>query len=672
MSKLITLLLFTTLLSLAVAARGDKPDNHVTEEEDESLDDMNLDRLRKEVKTLRRSFLKFKRSGGSAKGSKTLCESASDQMSQKINQELSGLRTQLQTSDSMKSLRSELQYGMGSVRAEVEGKVNSMRAEFESALASLKSELKSSVAEIKSELGGDMGDLRSEMQYNVNSACSGEKEITTALSDLQSGLMTARADLESRLVTTRAELEQRMTSIRSELEGGLLGMQSIFKTDVVSVRSDLQDMISNIRAEQQDRLNTARSDLQMGFTMAQSGLQNSLSSLQGDLVNTVSTTKTAIADIKAELPASIATFKAEIQSDLAKMNTEVQGHVGMIESELQQELSGIMGKVQQIATEQSQLSYNATMQQREWAEARSQLKKTVQDLKTELQKDMAALKAELVDSVTSARAGMEREAEVKRMEGLVNVSLLTDQALQLRTEVEDMVSNVQSELDVKVTELLAKVATTESKLASEAIDRDAALLSLAANITTTNNALQARLRTAQQLSRNVRGSTFVRWGRAVCPNDTSQLVYKGIVGGSSYDSDGGASNRLCLTLAPQPGNVTGARTYIYGAEYKFQGHNDLDVVCAVCRVQHATTIMVPGTHTCPPGWVPQYTGHLTAGMVGHRASSEYLCLDSNPQHRPGSKEIRNGALFYYVYAECGSLPCPPYSSMYISCVVCSR
>ena len=146
----------------------------------------------------------------------------------------------------------------------------------------------------------------------------------------------------------------------------------------------------------------------------------------------------------------------------------------------------------------------------------------------------------------------------------------------------------------------------------------------------------------------------------------------GVVGGSSYDTDGGAANRLCLTLVPQAANVTGARTYIYGAEYKFSEHHDLDVVCAVCHTPLPTTLMVPGTHACPAGWSLQYTGHLTAGMVGHRAASEYLCLDSNPEHRPGSQEIRNGALFYYVFTQCGSLPCPPYTNMYVSCVVCSR
>ncbi|XP_025112797.1 short-chain collagen C4-like isoform X3 [Pomacea canaliculata] len=166
-------------------------------------------------------------------------------------------------------------------------------------------------------------------------------------------------------------------------------------------------------------------------------------------------------------------------------------------------------------------------------------------------------------------------------------------------------------------------------------------------------------------------SSYIRWGRSECPNG-SEIVYRGFVGGSSYDSDGAAANRLCLTATPRPSDITGARTYIYGAEYKFAEHHDMDVVCAVCRARLAVTVMVPGTDVCPEGWTLQYAGHLTAGMVGHRAASEYLCLDANPEHRPGSHESRNGALFYYVFAQCGSLPCPPYTNMYLTCAVCSR
>ena len=102
--------------------------------------------------------------------------------------------------------------------------------------------------------------------------------------------------------------------------------------------------------------------------------------------------------------------------------------------------------------------------------------------------------------------------------------------------------------------------------------------------------------------------------------------------------------------------------FIYGAEYEYIGsHHNHDVPCSVCRALQSTTIMVPATRTCPPGWTAQYTGHLTSQYKDHFAT-EYLCLDGSPEDTDYSRtRDDNGFLFYYVTAQCGSLPCPPTS-----------
>ena len=113
-----------------------------------------------------------------------------------------------------------------------------------------------------------------------------------------------------------------------------------------------------------------------------------------------------------------------------------------------------------------------------------------------------------------------------------------------------------------------------------------------------------------------------------------------------------------------------------GAEYEFTtgsiATND-DVPCAVCSVQSSSSVlMVPAKNVCPSGWKIQYSGLLVGQYHGH-SSREFLCLDGNAQYFEGTRQDRNGLLFYPAVAICGSLPCPPYVNMeHLSCAVCAK
>ncbi|XP_041379664.1 uncharacterized protein LOC121392576 [Gigantopelta aegis] len=70
------------------------------------------------------------------------------------------------------------------------------------------------------------------------------------------------------------------------------------------------------------------------------------------------------------------------------------------------------------------------------------------------------------------------------------------------------------------------------------------------------------------------GVVFIRWGRTnfVLQTNDTELLYKGKVGGSSYDETGGGANYICLPNEPEflsytPGTST-IQVYIYGAEYE--------------------------------------------------------------------------------------------------------
>lgn len=171
-------------------------------------------------------------------------------------------------------------------------------------------------------------------------------------------------------------------------------------------------------------------------------------------------------------------------------------------------------------------------------------------------------------------------------------------------------------------------------------------------------------------------SVYVRWGSSSCPDGT-ETVYEGVVGGGHFSHGGDATNALCLPPDPvyDKHDIPTYVAYLYGAEYETtpQSPHDLDVVCAVCRTADATTLMVPGTNTCRPGWSRQYSGYLMAGYHTHAIGSQYYCIDKGLEVDDNSVRSDNGKLFYYVVGQCGSLPCPPYKQDgIVTCVVCSK
>ncbi|XP_072032190.1 uncharacterized protein [Amphiura filiformis] len=179
-------------------------------------------------------------------------------------------------------------------------------------------------------------------------------------------------------------------------------------------------------------------------------------------------------------------------------------------------------------------------------------------------------------------------------------------------------------------------------------------------------------------------AVYIRWGRTVCPV-TASLVYKGLAGGKWFEHTGSGSNYLCLPEDPdyddyQAGDH-GERATIYSAEYQilsfppFEGKHNHDVPCVVCQANIRTSLlMIPAKQTCPDTWTLEYYGYLMAESQSH-SSSEFVCVDRNPEIRAGSITDQNGALFYPVESQCniGNLPCAPYiDGAELTCVVCTK
>ena len=193
-----------------------------------------------------------------------------------------------------------------------------------------------------------------------------------------------------------------------------------------------------------------------------------------------------------------------------------------------------------------------------------------------------------------------------------------------------------------------------------------------------NEDIQARLQYYSRM-KDPGGSTYVRWGRTTCP-ETSELVYEGYAGGGSYSEAGAGTNYLCLPKDPewvdeQSPSYVG---YIHGAEYQthssmFDSIKDHDVPCAFCHTNSTNVFVLPAKQTCPTGWTQEYFGFLMSERNTHSSSKEFICMDRNPESITGSYVDRQGALFHFQKAVCGSLPCPPYiNRRELMCVVCTK
>ncbi|XP_070176829.1 uncharacterized protein [Littorina saxatilis] len=252
-------------------------------------------------------------------------------------------------------------------------------------------------------------------------------------------------------------------------------------------------------------------------------------------------------------------------------------------------------------------------------------------------------------------------------------ALLAQQAIELSSLKDKLHALEISQLTAK-----SELQSTKSELQSTKSELQSTKSELKGELQASQAKLESKVEKLSLSASAVKkepGSSFVRWGRKTCPNNTT-LVYTGVAGGKPFHKKGSGTNRLCLTRTPQFDNTAKPPLYgvLYGAEYQdIPGHHDHDVPCSVCLAPQSTTIMVPATLTCPPGWTPQYTGHLASERNVHHYGGEYVCLDGNPEHDSSGVRNDNGLLFYLVVTVCGSLPCPPYiNDKVVTCVVCSK
>ncbi|XP_062574459.1 short-chain collagen C4-like, partial [Saccostrea cucullata] len=186
------------------------------------------------------------------------------------------------------------------------------------------------------------------------------------------------------------------------------------------------------------------------------------------------------------------------------------------------------------------------------------------------------------------------------------------------------------------------------------------------------------------------GAVYTRWGRYECPQNDTELVYKGFTGSSYYTHTGGSVNYICLPYDPLWGKyndvIKNDNQNLHGVEYaansiningtpfdsKLRGHG---VPCAVCRsTKRSSVLRIPGRNKCFKDWHLEYAGYLMADKFTHASATEYACVDEQPEKSKTGPVSKGGKYFSPVEAYCGdSLQCPPYvHGREITCAICTK
>ena len=80
--------------------------------------------------------------------------------------------------------------------------------------------------------------------------------------------------------------------------------------------------------------------------------------------------------------------------------------------------------------------------------------------------------------------------------------------------------------------------------------------------------------------------------------------------------------------------------------------------------------MIPSHYECPSGWTREYYGYLMAGYHGHKAATQFTCIDRSLEPIESSGGNTDGKLFYTVEVHCGHfIPC---GEQELTCVVCTK
>ena len=246
-------------------------------------------------------------------------------------------------------------------------------------------------------------------------------------------------------------------------------------------------------------------------------------------------------------------------------------------------------------------------------------------------------------------------------------------AIVLFTDAATVTDDVDSPL---VSYLLAKLQRLESKVIAKPNTDNRPVIRSTREATAESKSVKPR--STPQCKCPLSVVTYIRWGNASCPYG-ADTIYSGFAAGSHYTHEGAAVDLLCLP--PDPQYLKSTKGYqswasLYGVEYETTGtpldhSHDRNMPCALCQAYGRTNkIMIPSRYECPSEWRREYYGYLMAGNIGHKAATQYTCVDKNLEQIPGTGANNDARLLYTVEAHCNHfIPC---SDKELTCVVCTK
>lgn len=288
------------------------------------------------------------------------------------------------------------------------------------------------------------------------------------------------------------------------------------------------------------------------------------------------------------------------------------------------------------------------------------------------------------------------------------ISELQVEIVQLKSEIGDNTvenKDIASELQAKIDDLKSEINELESKISDNKNNNNeltsekntlkvevSGLKDVIAEQDDMIKLLESKLSNyeAQKQDGKESGATYVRWGRTQCPSGKGTVkIYEGFAAGNHYRNTGGGVELLCLPRQPSWGKKSSSRighAFLYGTEYEIHGTNSRllfnkeiggqNAPCVVCQsVGRLVALRIPGRTNCYSGWTEEYRGYLFSEYHNHVRSTDYTCVDSDPEFVQGKQSDTDGRLLYPVEASCsgGTLPCPPYQDGWeIACVICTK
>ncbi len=154
------------------------------------------------------------------------------------------------------------------------------------------------------------------------------------------------------------------------------------------------------------------------------------------------------------------------------------------------------------------------------------------------------------------------------------------------------------------------------------------------------------------------------------------------MGGGWFTVSGNGAEYICLAEDPDYiyQSTVSQFSLIYSTEYRTQDKvfdnptEEYDAPCAVCLAPRSAKMMIPGKASCPNSWTVEYSGYLMSASHTHGSNKNYVCIDGHAKTILGSQDNTEGALLYFVVANCDRsfLPCLPFiKNVPITCVVCT-